>query len=97
MDKKDKVWVVNINAFNEQMNTALYSFEELVELAKLEGNVDYRVVEEESATPVSEQLFHQLPLEMQTLSNDKVEEYIRNLHSQSFVCENMQNHVKHDL
>lgn len=79
IDKKEKVWVININAFDKDMNTSLFSYEELMTLKEKEGNVEFRVVEEENVTPVSDQLFFQLPMEMQTLSDDKIDEFIHNL------------------
>lgn len=87
VDKKNKVWVMNLCPFNEQMNTALFSYDELSSLQEENKSVCFRVVEQEGNTPVSDQVFHQLPLEMQTLSDDKVEEYIRNLKTMTYyVC-----------
>ena len=81
IDKKDKVWVVNLSPFDSQMNPGLFSYEELEELRKKEevDKVEFRCVEEEGNTLPSEQMVYQLPFEMQSLSDDKVEEYIANL------------------
>jgi len=80
IDKKEKVWVVNVNAFDEDMNAGLFSFEELDQLRKAQNDsIEFRVVEEEGSTSVSEQMFYQLPMEMQSLTDDKIEEYIKNL------------------
>ena len=38
IDKKDKVWVVNLCPFDESMNSALFTFEELNELREANGN-----------------------------------------------------------
>lgn len=87
VDKKNKVWVMNLCPFDEQMNTALFSCDELNALREKSEPVCFRVVEQEGNTPVSDQVFHQLPLEMQTLSDDKVKEYIHNLKSMTYhVC-----------
>lgn len=37
IDKKDKVWVVNLCPFDESMNSALFTFEELNELREANG------------------------------------------------------------
>ena len=79
IDKKEKVWVVNVEAYDDAMNTGLFSKEELDAMMDKEELV-YRVVEEEGSTLPSEQLFYQLPLDMQKLSSDKeVAEFISNL------------------
>ena len=79
IDKKEKVWVVNVEAYDDAMNTGLFSKEELDAIMDKEELV-YRVVEEEGSTLPSEQLFYQLPLDMQKLSSDKeVAEFISNL------------------
>lgn len=84
IDKKEKVWIVNINAFGDEMNTALYSMEELQEMMKGNEEVAFRVVEEESATLPSEQLFFQLPVDMHHLSTDEsISSFIRNMKLQS--------------
>ena len=81
IDKKEKIWVMNLNPFDMQMNPGLFSYKELEELRKQDtiDKIEFRCVEEEGNTLPSEQLVYQLPFEMQTLSNDKVEEYISNL------------------
>ena len=85
IDKKEKVWVVNVEAYDDAMNTGLFSKEELDAIMDKEELV-YRVVEEEGSTLPSEQLFYQLPLDMQKLSSDKeVAEFISNL-KQCCVC-----------
>lgn len=85
IDKKEKVWVVNVEAYDDAMNTGLFSKEELDTIMDKEELV-YRVVEEEGNTLPSEQLFYQLPLDMQKLSSDKeVAEFISNL-KQCCVC-----------
>lgn len=85
IDKKEKVWVVNVEAYDDAMNTGLFSKEELDAIMDKEELV-YRVVEEEGNTLPSEQLFYQLPLDMQKLSSDKeVVEFISNL-KQCCVC-----------
>lgn len=85
IDKKEKVWVVNVEAYDDAMNTGLFSKEELDAIMDKEELV-YRVVEEEGNTLPSEQLFYQLPLDMQKLSSDKeVAEFISNL-KQCCVC-----------
>ena len=85
IDKKEKVWVVNVEAYDDAMNTGLFSKEELDAIMDKEELV-YRVVEEEGSTLPSEQLFYQLPLDMQKLSSDKeVAEFISNL-KQYCVC-----------
>lgn len=84
VDKKNKVWVINLCPFDEQMNTALFSYDELNALREKNEPVCFRVVEQEGNTPVSDQVFHQLPLEMQTLSDDKVKEYIHNLKTMTY-------------
>ena len=85
IDKKEKVWVVNVEAYDDAMNTGLFSKEELDAIMDKEELV-YRVVEEEGNTLPSEQLFYQLPRDMQKLSSDKeVAEFISNL-KQCCVC-----------
>lgn len=86
IDKKEKVWVVNVEEYDEAMNTGLFTKDELDAILDKEEMV-YRVVEEEGNTLPSEQLFYQLPLDMQKLSSDKeVAEFISNL-KQYRVCE----------
>ena len=102
IDKKDKVWVVNLSPFDDSMNPALFSIEELNTLretqekseadredsAKEEANDAererrepvLRVVEEESGTLPSEQMFYQVPMEMYSLSStDQISSFIQEL------------------
>ena len=88
IDKKEKVWVINVNAYDVNMNTALYSREELDVLVnmKKEGGEDmscqpdFRVVEEETATLPSEQMFYQLPMDMHHLSSEEsINAFIQNM------------------
>ena len=80
IDKKNKVWVVNLSPFNEAMNSALFSIEELRSLAEVQQDPVMRVVEEEAATLPSEQMFYQIPLDMHSLgSAEEVVSYIDNL------------------
>lgn len=101
IDKKDKVWVVNLSPFDDSMNSALFSIEELKSLRdacgsnqteedrsaeKDSNNVEeekepvLRIVEEETSTLPSEQMFYQVPMEMYSLSSaDQVSSFIQQL------------------
>lgn len=80
IDKKNKVWVVNLSPFNEAMNSALFSIEELRSLSEVQQDPVMRVVEEEAATLPSEHMFYQIPLDMHSLgSAEEVVSYIDNL------------------
>ena len=91
IDKKGKVWVINMNAYDSNMNTALFSKEELDTMMetkkKRKGEQEellyqpvFRVVEEETATLPSEQMFYQLPMDMHHLSTeDSINTFIRNM------------------
>lgn len=80
IDKKEKVWVVNLEAYGDAMNTGLFTKEELDAIMSANQDVVYRVVEQESHTLPSEQMFYQLPLDMQQLSSEKeVSDFISNL------------------
>ena len=88
IDKKGKVWVMNVNGYDINMNTALFSREELDRMmdTKKEEEEDkssqpvFRVVEEETATLPSEQMFYQLPMDMHHLcSEESINTFIQNM------------------
>ena len=86
IDKKQKVWVVNINGVDDGMNTGLFTNEEITSLMKSDS-LPFRVVEEEGNTLPSEQVFYQLPVDMHQLSTDNdIQDYIHKLSTESTVC-----------
>ena len=86
IDKKQKVWVVNINGVDDGMNTGLFTNEEITSLMKSDS-LPFRVVEEEGNTLPSEQVFYQLPVDMHQLStDDDIQDYIHKLSTESIVC-----------
>ena len=86
IDKKQKVWVININALDDGMNSGLFTNEEISSLMKSDS-LPFRVVEEEGNTLPSEQMFYQLPVDMHQLSTDNdIQEYISKLTTKSYVC-----------
>ena len=90
IDKKGKVWVINMNAFDLNMNTALFSREELetmmdekkkdIDKENRSSQPAFRVVEEETATLPSEHMFYQLPMDMHHLSTEEsINSFIHNM------------------
>ena len=63
IDKKEKIWVMNLNPFDMQMNPGLFSYEELEELRKQDtiDKIEFRCVEEEGNTlPISSDAVYQI-------------------------------------
>ena len=86
IDKKQKVWVVNINALDDGMNPGLFTCEEIPSVMKSDS-LPFRVVEEEGGTLPSEQMVYQLPVDMHQLSTDNdIQNYISKLTTKSYVC-----------
>ena len=79
VDKKQKVWVVNINALGDEMNPGLFTSDEISTLM-MDDSIPFRIVEEEGNTLPSEQVFYQLPVDMhQFTSETSIQEYINQL------------------
>ena len=79
IDKQQRVWVVNVNPLDEEMNPGLFSFEEVCAMGE-DSPLQFRVVEEEGHVLPSEHMLYQLPTDMHHLDSETaVEEYIHDL------------------
>lgn len=79
VDKQQRVWVVNLNPLDEEMNPGLFSVEE-IDAMEENSPLQFRVVEEEGHVLPSEHILYQLPMDMHHLDSETaVEEYIHDL------------------
>ena len=79
IDKQQRVWVVNVNPLDDEMNPGLFSVEEVRAMGE-KSPFQFRVVEEEGHVLPSEHMVYQLPVEMHHLASETaVEEYIHDL------------------
>lgn len=79
IDKQQRVWVVNVNPLDEEMNPGLFSVEEVCAMRE-DSPLQFRVVEEEGHVLPSEHMIYQLPMDMHHLDSETaVEEFIHDL------------------